>query len=362
MDFVERIQELASRVKELKPHITTEEATKTALIMPFLQTLGYDTFDPRVVVPEYTSDTGTKKNEKVDYAIKRDGDPVFLIECKTCGDALDAGRANQLHRYFQNTPTARIGILTDGVVYKFFSDLDRPNMMDERPFMVFDFSAVEEALIPEIKKLANDRFDVETTLSAAQNLKYTRQIKGLVAQEFNDPSDALVRLFAAQVFSGPLRANVIEDFRPKVKTAIQHHINDVINVRLQGAMTPNDYAPADIGPKDVTPEPDETSGKPGVVTTDEELEGFFIIKSILRESIAPERIFMRDTKSYCGVLLDDNNRKPLCRMHFNSGNKYIGTFDAEKHETRHQIESLDGIYSLSEEIKKAVAFYEVVTN
>lgn len=359
MDFAEQIQELASRVQELKPHISTEEATKNTLIMPFLQTLGYDIFDPRIVVPEYTSDTGTKKNEKVDYAVKRDGEPVFLVECKTCGDCLDAGRANQLHRYFQNTPTARIGILTDGVVYKFFSDLDRPNMMDERPFMIFDFNAIEEALIPELKKLCNDRFEVEATLSAAQDLKYTRQIKSLVAEEFKTPSDALVRIFASQVFSGQLRANVIEDFRPKVKTAIQHHINDVINERLQGAMTPNAYTPTETAPEDNTAEP-EDSGKPGVVTTEEEKEGFLIIKAILCQVIPPERVFMRDTKNYCGVLLDDNNRKPLCRMHFNRSNKYIGTFDEEKNETRHQIESLDGIYALSDEIKKAVEFYEVV--
>lgn len=355
MDFAERIQELGSRVKELKPHITTEEGTKTSLILPFLQTLGYDTFDPRVVVPEYTADTGTKKNEKVDYAVMREGSPAFLIECKCCGAQLDPGKANQLHRYFQNTPTARIAILTDGVVYKFFSDLDRPNMMDERPFMIFDFNNIEEALIPEIKKLANDRFDVETTLSAAQNLKYTRQIKSLIAQEFLEPSDAFVRIFASQVYSGQLRASVIDDFRPKVRQAIHHHINDVINERLQGAMADNNYSHPEP-PEDVA-EAEETDAKPGVVTTQEEIEAFFIIKSILREVVAPERIFMRDTKSYCGVLLDDNNRKPLCRMHFNTGQKYIGTFDAEKNETRHPIGTLDEIYGLNEEIRKVVDYY-----
>ena len=358
MDFAERIQELASRVQELKPHITTEEATKTSLILPFLQTLGYDTFDPRVVIPEYSADTGTKKNEKVDFAIMRDGSPIFLMECKGCGCTLDAGKANQLHRYFQNTPTARIGILTDGVVYKFFSDLDRPNMMDERPFMIFDFNNIEEALIPEIKKLANDRFDVETTLSAAQNLKYTRQIKTIIAQEFQEPSDAFVRIFASQVYSGQLRANIIEDFRPKVRQAIRHHINDVINERLQGAMADNNYSASETPAEALAePEVEDTNAKPGVVTTEEEVEAFFIIKSILREVIAPERIFMRDTKSYCGVLLDDNNRKPLCRMHFNTGQKYIATFDAEKNETRHPIETLDEIYGLSEEVRKVVEYY-----
>lgn len=362
MDFAEKIQELASRIQERKPHVTTEEATKNSLIMPFLQTLGYDTSDPRIVVPEYTCDTGTKKKEKADYAIMRDGSPIMLIECKTCGCTLDAGKANQLHRYFQNTPSARIAILTDGLKYKFYSDLDKDNLMDERPFMVFDFENPEEALIPEIKKLANDRFDIETTLSAAKDLKYTRQIKNILGEEFDNPSDGFVRLFASRVYSGHLRANVVENFRNKVRTAVKHHITDVLNERLQGAIEQYDYTRVDQptaheAPAQAEGKPEETpKTKPGVVTTNEEIEGFFIIKSILREVIEPERIFMRDTKSYCGVLLDDNNRKPLCRIRFDSKQKYICTLDAEKNETRHPIDKLDDIYGLSEEIKNSFLF------
>lgn len=358
MDFNEKIQELAARVKELEPHINTEEATKNALILPFLQTLGYDTFDPRVVSPEYTCDTGTKKGEKVDYAVFRDGTPVMLLECKTCGSCLDAGKANQLHRYFQNTPSARIGILTDGVRYKFFSDLDRPNMMDEKPFMEFDFHSIEEALIPEIKKLANDRFDVETTISAAQNLKYTRQIKNIIASEFNDPSDAFVKLFTSHVYSGQLRATVLEDFRPKVKTAIQHYINDILNERLQGAMSDNVYSANEQPQADEKSAQEEQEKSKGIITTDEEREGYFIIKSILRKSVDLERIAMRDTKSYFGILLDDNNRKPICRLHFNAAQKYIGLFDSDKNETRHPLASLDQIFDFSETLLATLSNYD----
>lgn len=358
MDFAERIVSLGERIQELKQYATTEEATKTSLIMPFLQALGYDTFDPRIVVPEFTSDTGTKKGEKVDYAIMRDGEPIMLIECKTCGDCLDQGKANQLHRYFQNT-SARIAILTDGERYKFFSDLDRPNIMDEKPFMEFCFSNIEEPLIPELRKLVNERFDDETMLSAAKDLKYTRQIKSIVADQFQNPSDDFVRIFASQVYSGKLMASVIEDFRSKVQLAIQHHINDVINDRLQGAMSGNSYtAPAEQIDDDTPVEEVPAKSKRKIITTEDEIEGYHIIKAIMREIIAPERVVMRDTQSYCGVLLDDNNRKPICRLHFDGKQKYIGLLDHDKKETRHPIDDLNDIFSFAEQIKQAAIAYD----
>ncbi len=360
MDFAEKVTDLATRVSDLREHVTTEEATKNAMIMPFLQMLGYDTFDPRVVVPEYTSDTGTKKNEKVDYAVMKDGNPIILIECKTCGCTLDQGKANQLHRYFQNTPTARVGILTDGISYKFFSDLDQPNLMDPKPFMVFDFNEVEATLIPELRKLSNGQFDENSTLDAAQNLKYTREIKRLLAKQFENPTDDFVRLFAGQVYSGPLRANVVEEFSGRVKQAAQDCINELINERLKIAMTGESsvqFAMPDVATESEPIVEIVEEDKPKVVTTDEEIEGYHIIKSILREVVEPTRVIMRDTKSYCGVLLDDNNRKPLCRMHFNTGQKYLGILDADKNEERHPIDSLDDIYSFADGLKESATRY-----
>lgn len=357
MEFAERISDLAERIKELKEHAVTEEATKTALILPFLQTLGYDTFDPRIVVPEYTSDVGTKKGEKVDYAIKRDGEPIMLIECKACGCSLDPNRASQLHRYFHNTPSARIGVLTDGIEYQFFSDLDKANVMDSRPFMKFDFNKVERGLIPELQKLTSDAFDVNVTLSAAQDLKHTRLIKSFVAEEFKHPSEALIRIFASRVYDGQLRANVVEDFRPKVAAAIQYYINDVLNERLSGAMVTDPTPSA----KEVSQEEIVSSngdGKREVVTTQEEVEGYLIVKSILREIVPGDRVAVRDTLSYCGVLLDNNNRKPICRLHFDGKQKYVGTFDNDKKETRHPIDSLDDIYNFADLLKATVQTYD----
>lgn len=368
MDFLDRIHALSTRIREVRPHATTEETTKAALINPFLQVLGYDPTDPRVVVMEFTADVGIKKGEKVDYAVKRDGQVIFLIEAKSADTPLNAAKASQLHRYFHNAPTARLAILTNGIRYEFFSDLDKPNVMDDKPFMVFDFDQIEEALIPELKKLANDSFDVDVALSAAQDLKHLRQIKQIIRQEMEQPTDALVKHIAAQVLDCHMRVQVIEDFRPKVIMAFEHCINDVLLQRIQGVARPNSYAgvmpqeQAD-SPTDATaPEAaqaQENTEKSPIETTQEELEGYFMVKAILREIIDPARVTMRDRQSYCGILLDDNGRKPICRLHFNSSAiKYLGTFDAEKNETRNKIESLDDIYQYAETLLATVTRYQ----
>lgn len=366
MDFADRIRAHAVRVGELQAHAATEEATKMSLIVPFLKTLGYDATDPRVVIPEFCADVGTKKNEKVDYAIKRGDDIIILIEAKKVGDCLDAGRATQLHRYFHGIPSAKIAILTDGVVYKFFTDLDQPNIMDDKPFMMFDFNAIEEPLIAELKKLCNDCFDVDVALSAAQDLKYLGQMKKIVAKEIQNPEDELVKYFAKQVYAKPIFASMLEPLRAHVRTAFEHYINDTINSRLQGAMQPNSYFLKTTADSEAAPAEDGgevAEGTPSredrIVTTEEEVDGYLIVKAILREVVDVERVVMRDTISYCGILLDDNNRKPLCRMHFNSDKvKYFEVFDENRKGTKHKIEKLNDLYKFANELKATVGYYD----
>ena len=137
MDFIDQVRALASRVSTAKDSVSTEEATKNAMIMPFIQLLGYDVFNPSEVTPELVADVGTKKGEKVDYAILRDGKPIMLFECKKAGGDLHINHASQLFRYFHVTE-ARFAVLTNGLTYRFFTDLEKPNKMDEKPFFEFN--------------------------------------------------------------------------------------------------------------------------------------------------------------------------------------------------------------------------------
>jgi hypothetical protein len=94
-----------------------------------------------------------------------------------------------------------------------------------------------------------------------------------------------------------------------------------------------------------------------IETTQEEMEGFFIVKSMLRTLINPNRITFRDAQSYFAIMLDDNNRKPICRLHLNGTKKFITTFDSSKKDIKTEIQSLDDIYNFTEQLKATVETY-----
>ncbi|ADB41286.1 type I restriction endonuclease [Spirosoma linguale] len=356
MDFKDQIKQLADRVSRLKDSILTEEATKNALIMPFLNTLGYDVFNPFEVVPEFISDIGTKKGEKVDYAIMRETngtlEPSILMECKHWKQALTL-HDNQLLRYFHVTK-ARFGILTNGIIYRFYTDLVAPNKMDEHPFLEIDMLDLKESQIEELKKFSKPYFDVDQILSTASELKYTSALKVIMAHEFANPSEYFVKYFAKSVYEGTLTAKMVDYFTGIVKKSIAQTISEQITGRLKTALVQEEQAIPTMVEQPAAVE--EKSG-PIVITTAEELEGFYIVRSILRPYLEYHRIVHRDAQSYFAILLDDNNRKPICRLHFNGLKKYIGIIDADKKETRLELQGLDDIYNYSEALQQTVLAY-----
>ncbi|MGC1509716.1 restriction endonuclease [Ketobacter sp. MCCC 1A13808] len=358
MDFIERLQSLSKKIPQIKESLATEEATKNALVMPFLHSvLGYDVFNPTEVIPEFTADTATKKGEKVDYALLKDNEVQILIECKKYGETLSLKHAGQLFRYFSVT-NARIAILTNGSVYQFYTDLDAPNKMDEKPFLVFDLEDLDDHAVPEIKKLTKTSFDVESIVDAAGELKYLSQIKKLIGQQFKEPEEDFVKFFASRVYCGVLTPKVKAQFLEITTKALKQFLTDSINDRLKSAMGSDVASPA-LEVINNKSDPDQNT-ETKVVTTEEEIEGFNVVKAILRKSVNVKRIVDRDTQSYFGVLLDDNNRKPLCRLHFNGKQKYLGVFDENKKETRIPIESVDDIYEHAEVLINTVSYYDTI--
>ncbi|WP_426623458.1 type I restriction endonuclease [Leifsonia sp. McL0607] len=323
--------------------------------------LGYDVFNPLEVVPEFIADVGIKKGEKIDYAIMRDGEVQMLIECKKSNEFLTIENASQLFRYFAVT-NARVAVLTNGEAYQFYTDLDAPNRMDEKPFLVLDLHDIDETLIPELRKLTKDAFDLESIISAAGELKYIGQIKRALASQFREPDDEWNRFFIARVYDGPITQRIREMFAPLVIKATKQFLNDQVNERLKTALGSSNYASSEAGTEEAIasqgPAADNLTGDSEIETTLEELEGYHIVKAIACSEVKPERVSQRDSKSYFAILLDDNNRKPLARLHFNGkAKKYLGLFDGDKNETRHEISSLDEIYSFADEIRTAVRRY-----
>lgn len=359
MDFADQIRELSERAARQKDHVTTEEATKTALVMPFIAALGYNVFDPREVIPEFTAEFGIKKGEKVDYAVMRDGQPAIFFEVKWRGADLNNVHASQLYRYFSAVEGVHFAVLTNGLEYRFFSDLDSPNRMDDRPFLVFDLLDFQERHVVELKKFAKPNFDINEIQTTASELKYTAAIGKLISEEFENPSDDFVRFFATQVYSGRMTVAAREQFTAITRRALQRFMNDKINERLTTALKETSREePTET--EEVTAEEAEVESpqKREIVTTEDEIEGYFAIKSLLRDSIDVSRLHMRDTKSYCGILLDDNNRKPVCRLHFNREQKYLGIFGEDKQEVRVPINSIDDIYKYADQVIATAARYD----
>ena len=352
VSFDEKIIALAKKIPSLIADLETEEATKNALIMPFIDALGYDVFNPKEVVPEFEADHGTKKGEKVDYAIMQNNEVIFLIECKHANNDLNDANMSQLYRYFTVTK-ARIAILTNGVNYLFFSDLEEPNKMDEQPFLELNMSSLNKILLLEVKKLAKEKFDLDRMLSTANELKYTSQIKKIISKQFENPDEEFVKYFFNATKKGSrFTASAKEQFTEFVKKASSQFIDDSVNYFLDSAKALQKEEEKSKDNQELV----EKSG--GIITTEEELEGFQIVRAILCQKIAADRVVPRDKKNYFAILLDNTNWKPICRLHFNESQKYIGLFDKDKNEERHPINEAADIYKYSQILLETLSYYE----
>lgn len=360
MDLIDRLREISARIPKLKQDglIKTEEGTKNALIMPFINALGYNVFDPTEVTPELVADVGIKKGEKVDYAILKDGKPIILFECKCCGVDLSLNHASQLYRYFSVT-SARFGVLTDGVIYKFYSDLEEANKMDSTPFFTFDMLDIKEANVESLKRFSKPAFDEERIITAASELKYRNSIKSYIEAQLTEPSEPFVRFFVqeSKAYTGRLTQAVIEGFTPITKDALRTFISDQVEKRLKTALASETASATkdQVSEAEVPPASEPVDSK--VETTQDELDAYLVVKAIVREVIDVTRVKIRDTQSYCSILVDDNNRKPLCRLRFNYSTKYIGIVDEQKNEEKIPIEKVDDIYQHAEKLKAAVQQY-----
>ncbi|TCN57602.1 restriction endonuclease [Flavobacterium circumlabens] len=350
-----KLEQLHQRVDSLKDQINTEEATKNAFVMPFIQILGFDIFNPTEVIPEFICDIGTKKGEKIDYVIKKDGEPILIIECKHWKENVDAHNS-QLHRYY-HVSKSRFGVLTNGHTYNFYADLEKPNIMDEKPFFTLDLANISDSSLKILENFTKSSYNLENILDSAEALKYIKAIRNEFEKELQNPSDEIVKLLVSKFFNKPLTASRLVAFKEYTKKAFSNSINESINFRLKNALNIGETIPSKENQK--LSSVDEEIETPRFITTEEEIEGSQIIKAILRESIPSNRIFFRDTQSYFGILLDDNNRKPLCRLHFNSANKYVELFHNGKDNGEKQpLQSLDEIYKFKKELLSTIKNYE----
>lgn len=342
-EFIEKINQMKERALGLKDNLQTEEAAKNALIMPFINALGYDVFNPLEVVPEYIADSRLKKDEKVDYAIMKEGKPIILIECKKVeNDKLDIKKhAGQLFKYF-TASKAKFIILTNGIVYKFFSDIEEINVLDKEPFFVFNLFDYKENQIDTLAEFCKDKFDVDKAFSNAGDLKYIKQFELVIENEYRNPSDDFVKYMINKsgVFEGRITDKVIEKHKSTTVEAFNLFMSKVMKTSLDFSLTSK---------------PEEKTDKNEIITTPEELEGYAIIKALLNGIIDYTRVTYRDNASYFNILLDDNILKTVCRLYLNKSNKYVAFLIPKENgkgnaEDKIQINSVNDLFGLKDRI------------
>lgn len=351
MDFIDQLKQFSQRVEGLKDNIQTEEATKTAIIMPFFALLGYDVFNPSEFIPEYTADVGIKKGEKVDYAIVVDDEPTILIEAKWIGENLQK-HDSQLFRYF-GTSKAKFAILTNGRYYRFFTDLEEPNKMDEKPFLEIDILDIKENQVSELKKFHKSSFNLSEIFDIASDLKYSNQFKAVFNNQLQEPKDEFVKFFLQDVYTGMKTQSVIDRFRPILKKTLNNYISELMNDKIKSALGTENATTVEVN-ADLIVETEniEVNSEPKVITTEEELEAYFIIKNLLKDTVPMKSITFKDNERYSTILYNNKSINWVCRLVLKDNKKTLILPDENKKEIKH---ILDNVYDIENYKDKLIA-------
>lgn len=367
MDFSDKIKQFSKRIETLKDNLTTEEATKTALIMPLFQILEYDIFNPLEFMPEFIADVGVKKGEKVDYAILKDGKPLILIEAKCASDKLKKHDA-QLFRYFTATE-AKFAILTNGIIYKFFTDLEEKNKMDEKPFLVLNLLNMDDNKISHLKKFTKNSFDIDTIFNIASELKYTSLIKAQLNMQLENPSDEFVRFIINDFYNGIKTQNVVEKFRPIVKRSLSQFVNDFMNEKLKLLLENDneDYEKKKVKDNkkkeknkidnDITKKQDENNlpkpeiePKNNILLTEDELKAIDIVQDILIENVSKDEIGYKKVKDDIFILYKNDIKNWICKITLNSSNKTISLPNGENDYLEYKMDEVIDIKELKDDL------------
>ena len=355
MDFSNRVSDLASRSRHASKHALTEEATKTSVVLPFIQALGFDVFNLEEVIPEFIADVGIKKGEKIDFAIRIGGKVAILIEVKPISMSLGEAQYSQLFRYF-STVEARLAILINGREVWFFSDIDERNKMDKKPFFVFDLQSYDEKQVKELSRFQKDKFDVDAILEAASNLKWVKAAATYFSNQIASPEDEFVRFVGRQIYDGTMTKGVMEMLRPAIQAALDEVVRNRIQERLN--VTFSKEAVTQEMPSEKKAVENASTSDSEIVTTEDETLAFMIVRAIGASICDVDRITMRDAKSYCSVFIDDNNRRPVCRFYFNSKNtKSIGLFSPSKDESKFQVDDPKDLYKFADQLRETIGHY-----
>ncbi|MEC8125296.1 MAG: type I restriction endonuclease [Pseudomonadota bacterium] len=321
-DFILRLKNHIDHVKKVGEHCLTEETTKQALILPLLDILGFNPYDPTKVLAEFAADfPGVKATERVDYALYCNGQPVMFIEAKSYSSNL-TNHAPQLSRYFNSSLGVTIGAITNGREWRFFTDLINPNVMDEKPFLTVDFTKAAPEDLTQLAEFKHDNFHAEKLRFFAEENQYIQQFKTVIKKSINDVDIDFVRYVAQQAnIQRQLNAKFLESIQPFVQQAVQQAISDTV---VKGLSSPtiitaqpveqkNQSASIETTPNEGVVVPIVNPDNDKIITTKDEQELFNIISELFPDV----DLISRDTESYYSVLYQGKNNRWLFRYDVN---------------------------------------------
>lgn len=356
MDFKEQLKGLAEKAKKelAKPRIT-EESTKNALIMPMFQCLGYNVFDTDEFCPEYSTSWGKGKDARTDYAIIKDGNPVALIECKPCNERNLDQYEGQLRSYF-GPNASRLGILTNGIEYRFYTDLDKDNVLDDTPFFTFDLLNASDEQINYFERFRKENLDQKKIRNSASQMRLISRLTAYLSKELSNADDEFTQFVLKQSKAYGDGAALTAERKAQAKPVIQKAISGIVNARANQKL--REAQAVDGEPEEAAPQ------KLGVVTTEEELDAFRVVQEVLSDAVPAQDITYHDTKNYFAVMLQGNSWKHICRFYFDLKQKQIGIYNGtinelgQKNFNYHTVDSPEDIRLYRDELISAVGFYQ----
>lgn len=315
--FKNRLKLHSEHVKNVGLHCTTEETTKQALILPFLDILGFSPYDPQKVKAEYGADfPGVKANERVDYALFCQGIPVMFIEAKAYKEKID-NHCPQLSRYFNSTPEVTISAITNGVEWRFFTDLKEKNIMDPTPFLKIRMDEITDSDAEQLFRFRHDKFKPEALRTLAEESVYLSAFTKTISSSLREVDQEFVRYVASRSsVERQLNQRFLESITPLVKQAVELSVSAIVVSGLSGkssAESVHDEVNDDHSHEISDAQADIVDpDNPNIVTTHNERLLFEKIASIIGTE---HDIQYKDTASYFGVLYQGKTNRWIVRYY-----------------------------------------------
>ena len=307
-EFLNRLKKHTEHIQKVGVHCETEETTKQALILPFLDILGFSAYDPTKVLAEYSADLpGVKAQERVDYALFCHGSPVMFVEAKTYS-VQPENHSPQLARYFNSMPEVTVGVITNGRKWKFFTDLENKNVMDEKPFLTIDLLASNDSELIQLYQFRHDQFEPEKLRSLAEENTYFTAFSSVIRSSLRNIDIDFVRFVASKSsISRQLTIKFLESITPIVKQAVEKTVSDMVVSGLSVVEEPEPEEPEEINLDEV----DEVHpDKPKSITTVEEKRVDTTLKEILD---IDDDLVLKDTETYCAYLYEGKTNRWVLR-------------------------------------------------